>query len=102
MKEIRKQLYDEFCVRILQNYEDHCKKNELPESREGILTYLIDQGVIKPVSIRHYSISKEYPSLLIKANNHKSKTVRILAEKYNLSERAIWAVVKMFEKKRTQ
>ena len=99
MEEIRKQLFDEFCTHIQLSFQEYCKETGVSDNSESIVTYLIDHQIIKPVTIRHYSISKEYEILLHANDNKKSQTVRLLAGKYNLSERSIWAVVKMIEKK---
>lgn len=100
MENIRKQLLDEFCGKTLENYREYCQKTQIEEDPKTIITYLIDQDIIKPVTVRHYTICREYEVLLPSMDYKKSKTVRLLAERYNLSERSVWAVVKSIEKKK--
>ena len=100
MEIIRKQLLDEFCGKTLQNYREYCQKTQIQEDPKTIITYLIDQEIIKPVTVRHYTICREYEVLLPSLEYKKSKTVRLLAERYNLSERSVWAVVKSIENKK--
>lgn len=100
MEIIRKQLLDEFCGKTLQNYRDYCQKAHIKEEPKSIITFLIDQEIIKPVTVRHYTVCQEYSVLLPEMNYQKSKTVRLLAERYNLSERSVWAVIKSIDNKK--
>lgn len=99
MEEYRKQLYDVFCERLQENYQEYCKNSELPESLDGLITYMIDHDVVKAVTVRHYSIGEEYLSLSETVLDNKTSKVKRISEKYNLSERTVWAAVKMLDRK---
>ena len=100
MKEYRKKIYDVFCERLQENYHEYCINNELPQSLDGLITYLIDHDIIKAVTVRHYSIGKEYLSLSERVSDNKTTKIRRLSEEYNLSERTVWAAVKMLEREK--
>lgn len=94
MDAFRKFLYDEFCTKTLENYTTYCKENKMSESSSGIITFLIDHELIKPVTVRHYTICQDFTYQYSSSDKSKSEIVRLLSQRYNLSERSVWAVIK--------
>ncbi|NJK83384.1 MAG: hypothetical protein HC912_05770 [Saprospiraceae bacterium] len=91
---IRKKLVDRFSEFLVINYEHYCEQHNLDANNtETIITYLVDQELIRPKTIKDYTIVHEFRHLLPQTK-HKTETVALLADKFNISERAVWLVLK--------
>jgi hypothetical protein len=92
----RKQILDNFQERLLNGYEDYCEMHHLKPNFEGMITYIIDQDLINPSVIQKYTILKEFQTRL-KGDidrGQKTQTVEVLADRFNLSTRTVWSILK--------
>jgi len=90
----RKLILDKFQNYVSKNYIQYCEKHEVPINIEGVLTYLIDQQVIPNKSIQKYTILNEFKELYPKNEHQKTKTVICLANRFNISERSVWNLLR--------
>lgn len=94
MEDFRKRLLDQFHKHLFHNYEAYCTLHEMPIDVDGFITYLIDHDLIQKTTIKHYTVLHEFGEHLPKQKNHKTETVNILANRFNISVRSIWSILK--------
>ncbi len=58
------------------------------------LDYLLDHHLIEETNIRRYTILKEFEIQYPQHQYHKTQTVFTIANKYGISERTVWTVLK--------
>lgn len=94
-----KQLLDHFSERLSAEYADYCKRHQIPAGTTDFITFLIDKSLLGTSTIRRFTIRKEFEELYPINQYHKTKTVKKLADKFHLSERAVWSIIKHAPKK---
>jgi len=94
MQKFRKQIMDIFSKRLAETYTEHCGRHHLIENNNTFLDYLIDNEFLNERKIRHFVILSEFNSLYEKNGFHKTNTVRQVADRFNLTDRTIWSVIK--------
>lgn len=94
MTENRKRILDAFENRLFQSYEQYCQRQGENPSADGIVTFLIDHNLIPAVAIKRFTILQEFKELYPLKEKHKSKTIYALSDKFNISERTIWNILK--------
>ena len=90
----RKQLLDTFQRNLNQNYENYCSRHGIVPSNEGLIIFLIDNDLIPPKNVKGYVVSNEFEKLQEIKNEKKTRMVELLSDKFNLSERSIWTILK--------
>ena len=99
MSNYRKLLNDQFEEHLTQEYRSYCNRQNLEETMSGLVTYIIDRELIPEMNIKRYTILREFDPIYKKNENHKTSAVEILADKFNLSKRTIWSILKRKNKK---
>ncbi len=94
---IRKQLLDQFQKHLETNYADYCDRQSNEQDISGLVTYLIDQELIPASTLKRYTILKEFQKVYSTQKHNKTQTVSLLAERFNLSERTVWSMLKYGE-----
>ena len=94
METNRKHLLDKFQEHLQQRFESWCQQHGVPISDDRLLTYLIDQELIPTSSILRYTVLREIEALCLEQQCQKTQSVGILANRFNLSERTIWNIIK--------
>ncbi len=94
MQIYRKQLVDIFTKVVLKNYSEHCLRHGIPENNHTFLNFLFTKNLLREVAVRHFTISTEFKKTYDKSKSTKTQTVRLLADKYNMTERAVWNIIK--------
>ena len=95
----RKQILDLFEEQLFVSYEDYCKKHNMRPDHRGLITYIIDQELINPSVIQKYTVLKEFNARCPADRGQKTQTVEALADRFNLSSRTIWSILKSHVKK---
>lgn len=88
-------IQDPFIFHVLQGYR--IDKQQIPVSAElrEFVEYLIAQNLIPVKQIRSYVLAQEFDALYRQgAYRGKSETVRILSQRYGVSESTIWNLLK--------
>ncbi len=94
MKEFEQLLVHQFSNKLRQNFQQYCEKHDVSQSHQTFISYLIDKGLLKTSLIRKYTILEEFKELYPSTNFHKTQTIKLLSEKFNLSDRSIWSIIK--------
>jgi hypothetical protein len=95
MNELRKYLLDKFQEYLCENFKDYCQRHGL-DSKDQItlLNFIIDQDLITPTNLMRYTLNNEFRILYPALDHHKTLTVNTLANRFSISERTVWSVLK--------
>lgn len=96
--ETRKRLTDDFCQTLLENFQQYCQEQQQREDAADLITYLLDRELIPPVKVRKYTIIRRYEQLKNKTDWKKTEVVAYLADRFNISTRSIWNILRRSEK----
>jgi hypothetical protein len=95
----KKLILDRFQEHVQQNYDSYCERNNLDKINSGrLITFLIDQDLIPQSLIQRYAIIKEFEWMHAKYEFQKTQTVVALADRFSISERTVWSVLKQSKK----
>lgn len=94
MAENRKKILDAFEGHLSLIYKDYCRRQGEKPTPDGMITFLIDKDLIPAVAIKRFTILHEFEHLYPLKENHKTKTVHSLSDKFNIPERTIWSILK--------
>ncbi|MEM1319426.1 MAG: hypothetical protein AAGG75_04175 [Bacteroidota bacterium] len=87
-------MLDKFTLLLIENYENY-QKRHFPDGVElnAFITYLIDHNIIDHTTITRYTILEEFAETIIDSK-HKTDAVAIVADKFNISKRTVWSIIK--------
>ena len=95
MQIYRKNLIDSFSRQIKEDYYNFCDRQELKKGDDTLLDFLLSKNLVGEVAVRRYIINKDFNKLIeIKRDKTKTEIVRLLSERYQLSERSVWNIIK--------
>lgn len=94
MEIYRKHILDKFQEHLRKNYIKHCERHEITPTDDQLLTFLIDQNLMSMNRIQQYTVIKEFERLYPQQDNHKTQTVLTLADRFSISERTVWNILK--------
>ena len=83
-----------FKTYLLTAFETTISAEYEPTQLTSFIDYLLDHHLIEEVNIRRYTILKEFDLQYPQHQYHKTQTVYSIANKYGLSERTVWTVLK--------
>lgn len=89
-----KQLVDQFTHIVDLEYNQYCALHQLTPANADFITYLVDRGILSLTTMKHFTILEEFKKLYPEMRYHKTNTVKLLAHKFHLSERSVWAILK--------
>ena len=89
-----KQLIDQFTSRIDKEYQTYCKRHQVTASHSDFISYLISRGILDVTTMKHFTILQEFKELYPQMRYHKTNTIKKLADKFHLSERSVWSIIK--------
>ncbi len=100
MKVNNKATLDQFQLWLDVSYKDFCDTHKLEYGApQTFITYLIDHNLIKDTTIRRYAVLKEFNQLSRDGERKtKSELVRLLANRFNLSQRSIYTILKEYKR----
>lgn len=96
----RKSILDIFFDKIELNFNHYCQKLEVESTNERLLTFLVDQELISNSNIQHYAILAAFEDAYQKNGEQKTKAVKEVAIRFNLSQRSIWNVLRKYKQSR--
>lgn len=94
MTENRKGIMDTFQKMVCEDYHNYCLRHQLTPTTDGVITYMIDQDLIPAIKVRQFTVTKAFDEIFVAHNQHKTKTVYALSDKFNIPERTIWNILK--------
>ncbi len=65
----------------------------------GLITFLIDRDLLQKDAIQQYAVLKEIEQLTEQGIGNKTQVVGIVSNRFNISERTVWNILKRQEKK---
>lgn len=83
-----------FKEHLLEVFNKECGDVITEDKVECFLNYLLEHQVIDSLTVRRYTIIKEFEKEYPKHDGHKTQTVYTIANKFNLSDRTVWTVLK--------
>lgn len=90
-------LADSFQQHLLDSYANYCEKYSQEESLKGFIHFLMDRNLLQEVKVRQFTIQKEFDRIYPIQNYHKSKTVALLADLFNISKRYVWSLLRNYK-----
>lgn len=97
MEPYRKQMMDKFQRHLQMNFRTYCERHGIQESGEELVTYLIDNDLISLPHLQKYTVIKEF-EIIIQQNPGKTQAVSRLADRFAISPRTIWGILKCTKK----
>jgi len=96
-EEINRKLLNSFEDLLFLHFETYCKKHQIENNYKNFSTYLIDKKLLNEATIKRYTIIHEFEIRYPKNNYHKSNTINMLADLFDLTPRHVWSLVKYGE-----
>jgi len=93
-RNIRKQEIEIFSQSLQNSFRHYCAQHRLREDLENFTTYIIDRELISPGVIRQYAILAAFAEVYPANGRSKTETVERLADRFNLTTRSIWNVLR--------
>lgn len=81
---------DNFFSLIQSDFKNYCRRHKAPLNNDTFLTFLYDLNLLNENTIRRYTIMEEYEKMHALPGFQKTKSIRLLADKFNVTDRAIW------------
>lgn len=97
MEPYRKQLIEKFQRHLQTNFKTYCERHGISETGEELLTYLIDNDLISVPNLQKYTVVREF-ELIIRQNPGKTQAVSRLADRFSISPRTIWGILRSLKK----
>ncbi len=94
MQEARKYILDKFQQHLCSSFEVFCKRHGIKKTDDHFITFLIDQNLISTPQLHRFTICKEFEEMSLEKGYTKSIIVDTLANRFSLSERTVWAILK--------
>ena len=94
MQEPRKYILDMFQQHLRDSFEVFCKRHDITKTEDHFITFLIDQNLITTPHLQRFTVCKEFEKMSIEHDYTKSIIVDTLANRFSISERTVWAMLK--------
>ena len=94
MLQDKKIMLDAFQQYLLLDYHHYCTRHEADATISAFITFVIDKNLLSSKAIRKYTIMREFKSLYPESGKKKTTIVNGLADRFHVSERSIWAMLK--------
>ena len=91
---LKKHLIDKFQEHLEAQYDEYCRRHDIAKNEHQLIGYLIDQMLIHPTLLQKYTILREYEKINHESKCPKTQAVETLANRFNLSERTVWSILK--------
>lgn len=79
---------------VIEQFKVYCKREKVEPTAAELLEYIIQSEIIDDAKIRKYAIISVFEEQLPVYKYHKTNTVYHLAEKFNISDRQVWNILK--------
>lgn len=90
----QKKLMDNFFSIIQNDFKSYCERHNIQEDNETFLTFLFDLHLLNEAKIRRYTVLEAYEELNTSPNFKKTRAVGLLAERFNITSRSVWNLIK--------
>jgi len=89
----QKKLMDNFFSLIHADFKNYCERHHSVEDNDTFLTFLYDLNLLNENAIRRYTILEEYEKMHALPSFQKTKVVRLLANRFQVTDRSIWNIL---------
>lgn len=86
-------LIDNFSALILSEFKEYCVKYEIEATQHDFLIFLLDKKLLDNNAIHKYAVIKEYAKISSSPDFKKTKAVKFISKKYNVTDRTIWNIL---------
>ncbi len=87
----QKKLMDNFFSIIHSDFDAYCERHQIREkNNDTFLTFLYDLNLLNENMVRKYTILEEYQKMNTLPSFQKTKAVRLLADRFQLTDRTVW------------
>lgn len=104
MSDVGRYMMERFVVSLIDNYTIYHQQHGVPyddvleqyrmnDTLNSFITYLIDHRLIEESTIKRYTILEEFAKIIGEAK-HKTEAVETLSQRFNISKRTIWNIMK--------
>jgi len=94
MQESRKYILDKFQEHLHRSFEVFCNRHDIKNTEDHFVAYLIDQNLIATPQLQRFTVCKEFEKMSVEKGYTKSIIVDTLANRFGISERTVWAILK--------
>jgi len=94
MEEYRKRMIDRFQEHLYQNFKNYCARHGFDPTDDQLITFLIDQDLIPLTQIQRYAVVNEFENVYPDHTLHKTQAVSTVANRFSISERTVWSILK--------
>ena len=98
MHEPRKHILDKFQQHLRHSFEVFCERHEIKNTEDHFITFLIDQNLIAMPHLLRFTVCKEFEKMCLEKEYSKTIMVDTLANRFSLSERTVWTILKHIKK----
>jgi len=92
--EYRKLITDRFETHVNENFKAFCKRHGLEQNEKHLISFFVDQDLVPGAQVMRYTILNEFEKMAIKGPKQKSLIVNHLADRFSISERTVWSILK--------
>lgn len=90
----KKYILDKFQEHLQTNFESFCERHDIEKTPSQCVNFMIDQGLIAPAHLQRYAVAREFEKICAEYNYPKTQVVGTLANRFSLSERTVWSVLR--------
>lgn len=101
MDEPRKYILDRFQEHLRTSFEGFCTRHALEPSEGQFVSFLIDQGLIPRTNLQRFTVLREFEKINAVEEFPKSQMVGELADRFCISQRTVWSILKHHRRPKT-
>ena len=94
MEEPRKYILDRFQDHLQISFAAFCHRHGIEKTDQQFITFLIDQDLISSAHLQRYTVLREFEKICTEQHFPKTQAVDTLANRFHISERTIWNILK--------
>ena len=94
MTKTKKHMFDDFQEFLISEFKSYCDRHNYTESNDRFVTFIIDKELIPASSVCRYTIQREFQRMSEKKALRKTQTVQEINNKYQLSEKTVWNMLR--------
>ena len=94
MEEPRKYILDKFQEHLHSGYETFCARHGIEKTDNQFITFLIDHDLISLTQLQRFTVLREFEKICMEQNCPKTLVVGTLANRFSISERTVWTILK--------
>ncbi len=94
MEEPRKYILDKFQEHLHRSFQVYCERHGIDKTDEQLVTFLIDQDLVSAPQLQRYTVLKEFEKIYAEQGFSKTVMVDTLADRFGISERTVWSILK--------